>query len=302
MQRNIRKYIDIGANLTDLMYSGSYHGSKKHESDLSDVLCRSWDSGVEKLIITGGSLEESREALKLAQSNSNLFSTVGCHPTRCDDFEKSGNPDQYLKDLSVLIEEGKEKVVAIGECGLDYDRLNFCKKEVQLKYFEKQLSLSKNHNKPLFLHCRNCFDDFYNILNNNRDEFTTGVVHSFDGPLEYAKKFIDLGLYIGINGCSLKTDENLSIIKEIPSEKLMIETDCPWCEIKPTHASYKYISTKFPSVKKEKWVKGTMVKGRNEPCTIVQVLEVISGVKGENIDELGEQIFKNTMSVFFTDL
>nr|BAN21135.1 conserved hypothetical protein [Riptortus pedestris] len=300
MQRNAMKFIDIGANLTDSMYKGLYHGSKKHDSDLSDVLLRSWDSGLEKLIITGGSLEESHEALQLAQTSSNLYCTVGCHPTRCDEFEKSSDPDKYLKDLTDLVTENKEKVVAIGECGLDYDRLHFCKKEVQLKYFEKQLPLSKIHNKPLFLHCRNCFDDFYKILNDNRDKFTTGVVHSFDGPLSYANKFIELGLYIGINGCSLKTEENLSVVKEIPSDKIMIETDCPWCEIKPTHAGYKYISTKFPSVKKEKWSKGSMIKGRNEPCTIVQVLEIIAGLKEENINKLSEQIFKNTVNVFFT--
>lgn len=302
MQRTMKKFIDIGANLTDSMYTGLYHGSKKHEDDLPDVLLRSWDSGLDKIIITGGSLEESRNALKFAERESRLFSTVGCHPTRCDEFEKSGDPDKYLKDLSDLIYKNKKKVAAIGEFGLDYDRLQFCHKDVQLKYFEKQLYLSQNFKKPLFLHCRNSFEDFYDVLNRNRDKFSSGVVHSFDGPIEYAKKFIDLGLLIGINGCSLKTEENLSVVRDIPSDKLMVETDCPWCEVKPTHAGFKFVTNKFPSVKKEKWIKGTMVKGRNEPCTIVQVLQIIAGVKGEDIEKLGDQIYENTMNVFFRDV
>lgn len=295
----MKKFIDIGANLTDSMYSGIYHGSKKHEGDLSDVLCRAWDSGLDKIIITGGSLEESQAALKLSETDSKLFCTVGCHPTRCDEFEKSGDPDKYLGDLSQLINDKKEKVVAIGECGLDYDRLHFCPKEVQLKYFEKQISLSQDHKKPLFLHCRNSFEDFYNILSRNRDKFTCGVVHSFDGSFDFAKKFMELGLYIGINGCSLKTEENLSVVKEIPSDRLLIETDCPWCEVKPTHAGFKYVQSKFPSMKKEKWTEGCMVKGRNEPCTIVQVLEIISGVKEELPEQLSEQIYSNTENLFF---
>lgn len=124
---------------------------------------------------------------------------MGCHPTRCLEFEQNGaNPEQYLDNLKELIINNKSKVVAIGECGLDYDRIQFCPKEMQQKYFKFQLQLSEASNLPLFLHCRNSADDLYEILSTRTN--LKGVVHSFDGTFEEAQKFIELGYYIGLNG------------------------------------------------------------------------------------------------------
>lgn len=297
----LRRFIDIGANLTDPMYQGIYNGSKKHEADLQQVLKRSWDHGLVKLIITGGNFEESQKAIELAKSDNRLHATVGCHPTRCSEFEKDNqNPDEYLQNLGNLVRENTDKVVALGECGLDYDRLQFCTKEIQKKYFELQLQLNESLNLPLFLHCRNAASDLYEILLKHKFK---GVVHSFDGSIEEAKRFIDLGYYIGLNGCSLKTEENLNTVKELPSDKILVETDCPWCDIRPTHAGYKYISEEnkiFPSTKKEKWKIDHMIKSRNEPINIRQVLDIISAVKNEPADDLCEQIFNNTNDLFFS--
>ncbi|XP_076763485.1 deoxyribonuclease TATDN1 [Xylocopa sonorina] len=296
---NLRKFIDIGANLTDPMYQGVYHGSQKHQPDLDKVLERSWNNNLSKIIITAGNIEESKKALEIARTDERLFSTVGCHPTRCNEFEENGDPEAYLKSLSDLATDNKDKVVAIGEMGLDYDRLQFCPKDVQKKYFEMQLSLCSNLKLPMFLHCRNASEDFVRILRKHKDTLTAGVVHSFDGNPEEANSILQMGLYIGINGCSLKTEENLFSVTTIPSDRLMIETDCPWCEIRPTHASAKDIITNFPSVKKEKWQPDKMVKGRNEPCTIVQILEILARIRDEEEEYLCNQIYKNTMKVFF---
>ncbi|XP_071860263.1 deoxyribonuclease TATDN1 [Bombus fervidus] len=296
---NLRKFIDIGANLTDPMYQGIYHGSQKHLPDLDKVLERSWNNNISKIIITAGNIEESKKALEIARTDERLFSTVGCHPTRCNEFEESGNPEAYLKSLSDLATDNKDKVVAIGEMGLDYDRLQFCSKDIQKKYFEMQLSLCSTLKLPMFLHCRNASEDFVRILRKHKDTLTAGVVHSFDGNPEEANSILQMGLYIGINGCSLKTEENLFAVTTIPSDKLMIETDCPWCEIRPTHASAKDVITHFPSIKKEKWQCDKMVKGRNEPCTIVQILEVLARIRDEEEEYLCNQIYKNTMKVFF---
>ncbi|XP_011691122.1 PREDICTED: putative deoxyribonuclease TATDN1 [Wasmannia auropunctata] len=296
---NLRKFIDIGANLTDSMYQGVYHGSQKHQPDLDKVLERSWKNNLSKIIITAGSVEESKKALEIARIDDRLYSTVGCHPTRCNEFEECGDPEEYLKSLSDLALNNKDKVVAIGEMGLDYDRLNFCPKETQKKYFELQLSLCSTLKLPMFLHCRNASDDFVRILRKHKNELTPGVVHSFDGNPEDANSILQLGLYIGVNGCSLKTEENLFAITTIPSDRLMIETDCPWCEIRPTHASANDVITHFPSVKKEKWQADQMVKGRNEPCTIVQILEVLARIRDEEEEYLCNQIYKNTMKLFF---
>lgn len=164
-----------------------------------------------------------------------LYITVGCHPTRCLEFAE--NEEAYFDQLCKSIETHRSKVVAIGECGLDYDRLKFCPADVQRTYFEKQLDLVDKYELPLFLHCRNSFDDFFDIVKRNANKIKKGgVVHSFDGTLEQAQAFIDLGFYIGINGCSLKTEEQLKSVAQIPSNRILLETDCPWCAIRPSHA------------------------------------------------------------------
>ncbi|XP_028172620.1 putative deoxyribonuclease TATDN1 [Ostrinia furnacalis] len=298
---SLRKYIDIGANLTDEMYQGVYHGSKKHHPDLEKVLARSWANGMDKMIITGGSVTDSKKAIDLSRTDSRLFATVGCHPTRCTEFV--ADPESYLNDLRRLVTDNKDKVVAIGECGLDYERLHFCEKDVQLKYFEIQLQLSREFNLPLFLHCRAAADDLVEILNRNKDNVVGGVVHSFDGPEEALNKILAIGMYIGINGCSLRTEENLEVASKIPRDRLMIETDCPWCEVKQTHPGFKHVATKFPSVKKEKYSVDSenQVKGRNEPVNIVHVLEILAAIRKENIDELANAIYENTNRLFFSN-
>lgn len=102
--------------------------------------------------------------------------------------------------MTDLASENKDKIVAIGEMGLDYDRLQFCPKDTQKKYFEMQLSMCSTLKLPMFLHCRNASEDFVQILRKHKDKLTSGVVHSFDGNPEDANSILQMGLYIGING------------------------------------------------------------------------------------------------------
>lgn len=225
---------------------------------------------------------------------------MGCHPTRCREYE--ADPDGYYNKLCKYIDENRSKVVAIGECGLDYDRLKFCEAETQRVYFEKQLTLAQKYQLPLFLHCRNAFDDFWDIVQRNADKIqkTGGVVHSFDGSLEQALKFIEFGFYIGINGCSLKRAEQLKTLAKIPVERILLETDCPWCGIRNSHAGSKLVATQFPVVKrKEKWTADSLIDGRYEPAQIVQVLEVVAAIHNTDPNQLADQFYKNTNDLFF---
>ncbi|KAL2534546.1 TatD related DNase [Abeliophyllum distichum] len=297
------RMIDIAVNFTDSMFRGIYNGKQYHVADISAVLSRAWGAGIDRIIVTGGSLEESKEALAIAESDARLFCTVGVHPTRCKEFDDSGDPEKHFQALVSLAKEGVEKgkVVAIGECGLDYDRLHFCPAEIQKKYFEKQFELAWAMKLPMFLHMRAAAEDFCNILEQNNHRFCSGVAHSFTGSAEDRERLLSFSnLFIGVNGCSLKTAENLDVVKGIPVERMMIETDSPYCEIKNTHAGISYVQSLWPSKKKEKYDPDSTVKGRNEPCLARQVLEVVAGCKGiADIDQLSKTIYHNTCRVFF---
>ncbi|XP_010907352.1 uncharacterized protein [Elaeis guineensis] len=297
------RMIDFAVNLTDNMFKGIYNGRQCHVADIPAVLARAWRAGVDRIIVTGGSLEESKEALAIAETDGRLFCTVGVHPTRCKEFEESGDPEKHFQALVSLAKEGiqKGKVVAVGECGLDYDRLQFCPSEMQKKYFEKQFELAEAVKLPMFLHMRAAAEDFCNLLARNKHRFSAGVAHSFTGSAEDRDKLLSFdNLFIGVNGCSLKTTENLDVLRGIPIERMMIETDSPYCGIKNTHAGIKFVKSVWPSKKKEKYEPDSTVKDRNEPCLVRQVLEVVAGCKDiGDIEHLSKTLYHNTCRVFF---
>ncbi|KAF9282172.1 TatD DNase [Mortierella alpina] len=305
------RLIDIGINLTDPMFRGLYHGKQAHADDLLHVLARAKRAGVGRMIVTAGNLDDCKSAVELIKGHDDLFMTVGCHPTRCSEFESHPEgPEAYFGALKAMLEnpDAKKKIVAIGECGLDYDRLQFCPKETQLKYFERQFDLAESTRLPMFLHNRNTGNDFGTLVSAHRSRFTNGVVHSFTGTLEEMQHYIDLGLYIGINGCSLKTEDNLQVAVKVPLDKLLLETDGPWCDIRPTHASFRHLSKMTAeeqaiyspaSKKKERFEVGSMVKNRNEPCTMGQVLHVMASLHSMDPAALSDIVYENTMKVFF---
>lgn len=272
--------VDIGANMLDPMFQGIYRDKERHPADLQAVLERALSAGVCKLMVTAGTLQESYDALKFCQASFDkspqLCCTIGVHPTRCSEFEASPDgPESYLQQLLLVAKEAGNCCAAVGECGLDYDRLQFCPRDVQLRYFERQLfELAIPLQKPLFLHCRTseAAQDLQKLLTKVRSKLPEcpGVVHSFDGSLEDAQSFIQLGFFIGINGCSLKTAENLQMVKQLPEGSILLETDAPWCGIKATHAGHGFIKTTWDEVKKpEKWEEGKCIKDGLTGCTYV---------------------------------
>jgi len=339
------QYIDAGANLLDSMYQGTYHSKPRHEPDLDIVLRRAYEKGVHKVISLAGTIKESEqlidliqkldsEATKISDSSGEgsvqVFGTVGVHPTRCAEVfaekedsslkekgdEASWIPkteelqNEIIERLIDLAAEGKESgsVVAIGECGLDYARLQFCPKDIQQLGLRAQLQVARETGLPLYLHNRESGEDLYEILSEYKDRFSVnggglrGIVHSFDESIEIADKFLSLGLYIGINGCSLKTKDNLEVAKRLPLERLILETDCPWCDIRATHAGSNFVTTTFATKKEKQYTrelgKEYCVKNRMEPCHIAQVAEVVAGVQGLDVREVVDVCRRNVHDLF----
>ncbi|PBP16815.1 deoxyribonuclease Tat-D [Diplocarpon rosae] len=312
------RFVDIGINLTDPIFRGAYHGTQRHEDDLSDVIQRAVDIGCEVLIVTGSDLEHSKQAVVLAQDYpGTVYATIGVHP--CNAQTLNTLVLQQLEDLANKAKNDR-RVVAFGEIGLDYDRLELCPKDSQIHAFEQQLQLAVQLQLPLFLHSRAAHADFIRILSDYADRLPKrGVVHSFTGTLEEMQDLVARGWDIGINGCSLKTEENLRVVKEIPMERLHLETDGPWCEIRPSHASSAVLKRmrididrgpkkeeedpgmgwgSWKSVKKEKWIRGAVVKGRNEPCFVGRVAWAVAGVKGLSIEEVARTAWRNSCQMF----
>ena len=198
--------IDIGVNLT-------HH---RFESDLADVVQRARDAGVAQMIVTGTGVTGSREAVELAH-RFGLYATVGVHPHNARECN-----DTTLPALREML--GDARAVAVGECGLDFDR-NFSPPQVQEQWFEAQVALACELRMPLFLHERAAFDSFMRIM--SRYSPTRSVVHCFTGTA----RELEAGYYIGITGwiCDPRRGKLLQeLVRRIPLDRLMLETDAPF--------------------------------------------------------------------------
>lgn len=332
------------------MFKGIYHGKSSHAPDLDSVLHRAYKHGIDHILITASKPQETFEAISIISHYSNINNsftlsscsshlpikmgtTIGIHPCQSKDHLVN---QTVAEEIVKLI--SNPHVKAFGELGLDYDRFDYANKEEQLLSFSSQLEIWKHHHPsqiktnaslspmvakaerlPLFLHMRNAFSDFHDIISKyfDKEKNDRGVVHSFTGTLEEANSLINLGFYIGINGCSLREECNLKVVKELPLERLMIESDAPWCQIRPTHASWPLLQSYRKSindsnnellsieqeqeVKKEKHQMNKMVKGRNEPCNTSQVLQILSIIKETPIDHVAEILYKNSIEMFFQE-
>jgi TatD DNase family protein len=174
--------------------------------------------------------------LKLSEETAGTcYATVGVHPCSTQQFDKHPHgPDAALKELKDLAIKARDSghAVAFGEIGLDYDRLFLAPKESQLKYFETQLDVATELHMPLFLHSRACSEDFERLLKARLNRLPKrGLVHSFTGTIEEMRRIVEMGFDVGINGCSMKTEENVAVVKEVPLERLQIESDGPWVSL-----------------------------------------------------------------------
>jgi len=292
-------FIDIAANLTDEMFQGTYHGKKIHEPDLGHVIDRAISAKCEKMIVLAGTINDAYKCLDICNTFDpeckHLFTTVGFHPLRSS--EANCADENMLNEISKFIEiAGPDRVVALGELGLDYHRLEFSDKETQMRIFELQLRVATRFPQlPLLLHLRNAFDDFLRII---KEYPIKGVVHSFTGTTSEMQTLVQSGLYIGVNGCTLR--DAIDVVPHIPEDRLIFETDAPYCEMRPTHPGYGLLAgLELPkTLKPEKFQLGSHVKGRNEPACINQVASVVAAIRKTDSFSLSEKVRLNTIALF----
>ena len=295
------KFFDVAANLSDDMFKGIYNGKQFHQGDFDHVIKRANAYGVNKFLFVGRYLEDTLALGKLCEGRSDCWTTVGVHPCRTSNIEKDGGTkeDYYEKMENTILTLGKDKVAAIGECGLDFNRQKYSNKETQLKYFPMHFDLAEKFKLPMYFNSRNNKGNFMRIVKENRHRFPGGVVHSFTGSEEDLNGFLDLGLYISVNGASLKTDADLEIVKKIPLDRIMLESNCPYCEIRISYASKQLVKTIIPRINNKKnWNPDVMIRNRNEPCKVIQVAEAIAAIKGISEEELANAAYENSNKMF----
>lgn len=254
---------DIGVNLTH----------KSFQNDHQEVINRAVEAGVDKIVLTGTCLKGSISALELAQKSKNLYSTAGIHPHDASTFD--ANTIQKLTEIL-----NHEKCIAVGECGLDYNR-NFSPQDKQRECFREHILLANQLKKPLFLHERDAHEDFYEILKETKTVNTQAVVHCFTGQKEHMETYLDMGCYIGITGwiCDERRGLELkNMIQYIPADRLLLETDAPFLTPRDLRPKPK--------------------KGRNEPAFLKHIVSVAAETIGKSPEQLAEETYQNSLNFF----
>lgn len=257
------RFFDIGVNLS----------SDQFAKDRADVVSRARIAGVENMLLIGSNIEDSRHAIALANEFS-LVASAGIHPHD----SKSANADfcQTIQSLS-----SHKEVVAIGECGLDYNR-DFSPRDKQREVFAAQVALANKLNKPLYMHQRDAHHDFIAIV---KEAKVPGVVHCFTDSEEALEAYLELGFYIGITGwlCDERRGDALrKLLPRIPLEKLLFETDAPYLlprNIKPKPKSR-----------------------RSEPLHIEYVVEQAAELYGLPTEDVANAAFANAHHLFGLEL
>lgn len=256
--------IDIGANLADSSF----------DHDRERVIDAALEAGVDQLVLTGSHVEVSERAAEVARSRPGvLFATAGVHPHHADDCDEG-----WLARLERLTAE--DHVVAVGECGLDFFR-DLSPRDAQRERLEEHVALAERSGLPLFLHERDAADVMIEMMRACRNRFSRGVVHCFTGAEEALDAYLDLDLHIGITGwiCDERRGLHLrDLIRRIPADRLMIETDAP----------YLLPRTIRPRPKSR----------RNEPRFLTYVRDMVAESRGETPEECSERTSATARAFF----
>lgn len=266
------KYIDAHCHLDFPDYG----------NEISEVLARMKEGGIGAITI-GTDVESSKRAVQIATENENIWACIGVHPEK-----PQGENLKKTQGLSLGFQEYEfeklvsyPKVVAIGECGLDWFRIlpeNMeAERERQTNLFKQQIEFALKHDKPLMLHCRDSYDDVLDILEEYKKQYgekLRGNAHFFAGNIEQAKRFLNLGFTMSFTGVITFTNSYDEVINSIGVESILSETDAPFVAPVPHRGK------------------------RNEPSFVTEVVKKMAEIKGLEEENLKEQLLINAQRLF----
>ncbi|CAH2717125.1 putative metal-dependent hydrolase YcfH [Neobacillus rhizosphaerae] len=241
---------------------------EQYNEDLQEVISRAQKEGVTNMVVVGFDHPTIQRAMELAESYDFIYACVGWHPV--DAIDMTDEDLLWIEELSA-----HPKVVAIGEMGLDY-HWDKSPKEIQKKVFRKQIQLAKKVKLPIVIHNREATADIVEILKEEGAEEVGGIMHCFSGSPEVAKECVNMNFYISLGGpVTFKNAKKpKEVAAEIPLDKLLIETDCPYLAPHPYRGK------------------------RNEPGYVKLVAEEIAEIKGLTFEEVAEVTTRNAKKVF----
>ena len=237
--------------------------------DLDNVINRARNAGVDKMIVIGWDEASSKLAIKIAEQYDFIYAVIGFHPENVFDI----NDEILYKTLELY---KHHKVVGIGEIGLDYHWTKEPeKREIQKQYFIKQIDFANKVGLPISIHSREAFKDTLEILKNHKPQHG-GVMHCYSGSVENINDIINLNLYIGLDGPVTFTNSKTpkEVAAEVPLEKLVIETDCPYLSPHP--------------------LRGTI----NEPSNISLIVDEIANIRQMSKKHLLDVLYQNSCELF----
>lgn len=251
-----------------LIDSHAHLDGERFDNDRDRLINALKDAGVDLIINPGADLSSSIKAVSLSEQYDNIYAAVGVHPHAAKEMDNS--TIELLKSFT-----NRDKVVAIGEIGLDYHYDN-SPRDIQKQRFKEQLDLAKEVKLPVIIHSRDATKDTFDILKETQDGSLEGVLHCYSGSVEIALEYIKLGFYISLAGTVTFKNAKMpkEVAKNIPMDKLLIETDSPYLTPEPHRGK------------------------RNEPIYVRYVAGTIAELRGISFEEVAKKTAENTKRLF----
>ena len=244
------------------------HAHLSYYDNLDELALRMSDDGLDFIVNIGTTVADSKQGIGFAEKYEKVYTTVGIYPEYSLDIKSDA-----LEIIEILAKH--EKVVAIGEIGLDYHREGY-DKESQKELFVKQLEMADRLGLPFCIHCRDAAEDVYSILKENQHLINhSGLMHCYSEGKEWVQKFIDLGLYISFSGNITYKKSDRSFLKDLPLDKILVETDAPYLSPEPLRGR------------------------RNEPKNVRLTMERIASEIGVPAEELEKITTENARRFYF---